>query len=120
MKVTEFLHVAILVTDLERARGFYGGILGLQPVARDLKFPGAWYQIGQQQIHLIVSDGVPTQSLAAKWGRNHHLALAVADLEVAHATLTAHGYSSQMSASGRQALFTQDPDGNVIELGEVG
>jgi catechol-2,3-dioxygenase len=29
------------------------------------------------------------------------------------------GYPVQMSASGRSALFTQDPDGNIVEISEI-
>jgi glyoxylase I family protein len=54
-----------------------------------------------------------------KWGRNPHLAIGVADLEAAKAHLIAHGCEVQLSASGRAALFTQDPDGNVIEITQV-
>ncbi|MBD2103839.1 VOC family protein [Leptolyngbya sp. FACHB-261] len=119
MKVTGFLHVAVLISDLERAMAFYGGILGLEAIERQLKFPGAWYRIGPQQLHLMVGDGEARKNCAEKWGRNPHLALAVADLNIAKERLVTHGYSVQMSASGRQALFVQDPDGNVIELSEA-
>jgi catechol-2,3-dioxygenase len=42
----------------------------------------------------------------------------VEDLGAAIATLQAHGCPLQMSASGRAACFTQDPDGNVIEINQ--
>ena len=53
MQITQCLHAAILVSDLERAEHFYGNVLGLPKVDRQLKFTGAWYQIGNFQIHLI-------------------------------------------------------------------
>ena len=117
IQISRYLHTAILVSDLEKADFFYGTVLGLPRVDRSLKFPGRWYQIGDVQIHLIVHEELSQTILnAEKWGRNSHLALAVADLEAAKAQLQQHGYSLQMSASGRSAAFTQDPDGNVIEL----
>ncbi|MEB3338069.1 MAG: VOC family protein [Leptolyngbyaceae bacterium] len=120
MQITRSLHAALLVTDLERAEHFYGTILGLPKVERVLKFPGTWYQIGDFQIHLIVAPSVKSDRVnEEKWGRNRHLALAVADIEVAKAQLLAHDCPIQVSASGRAALFTQDPDGNLIELGEA-
>lgn len=114
------LHVAILVADLPRAEAFYGKVLGLTKVERSMRFPGSWYQVGAFQIHLIVTEGWHTAlPQADKWGRNPHIALAVQDLAAAKATLEAAGAPIQMSASGRAALFTRDPDGNVIELSQT-
>lgn len=120
IKVTHYLHTAILVSNLERAEQFYGQVLGLEKVDRILKYPGAWYQLGNIQIHLIVDTSIqPSLQNAEKWGRNSHLALAVEDLDATKSELTAQGFAIQLSASGRPALFTQDPDGNIIELTEV-
>ena len=117
MEITQCLHVALLVSDLDRAEQFYGEILGLRKVERSLKFPGVWYQIGSFQIHLMVAtDYHPPLINAQKWGRNHHVAFSVVDFEAVKEILLTHGYPVQMSASGRRALFTQDPDGNIIEL----
>ncbi|MBD2743174.1 VOC family protein [Coleofasciculus sp. FACHB-1120] len=119
MQITQCLHAAILVSDLERAEQFYGNVLGLSKVDRVLKFPGAWYQVGEFQIHLIVADSIPSDLVnSEKLGRNRHLAFLVSNLDAAKEQLVAHNYPIQMSASGRAALFTQDPDGNIIELGE--
>ncbi len=120
MLVTHFLHMALTVTDLERADQFYSSILGLPKVKRDLAFAGSWYQLGPIQLHLIVAPTVtPDRVNEAKWGRNPHVALGVSDLDLIKTTLKAAGYPIQMSASGRAALFTQDPDGNVIELSQL-
>jgi glyoxylase I family protein len=118
MQITTFLHAALLVSDLAKAEHFYGTVLGLAKVDRVLKFPGAWYAVGEFQIHLIAAQDLSKLQNLEKWGRNRHLAFAIADLSAAKAQLIAHGYEFQMSASGRSALFVQDPDGNVIELGE--
>ncbi|NMF82425.1 VOC family protein [Nodosilinea sp. P-1105] len=120
MIVTTPLHVAINVSDLDQAQWFYGDVLGLPQAERSLGFPGVWYQLGHFQIHLIVAQGHQYQMHNPdKWGRNGHLALAVADLEMAKAALVEAGCPVQASASGRAALFTQDPDGNIIELSAV-
>lgn len=120
MQINQCLHAAILVSDLERAEQFYGNVLGLPKVDRNLKFTGAWYQIGNFQIHLIENRDVAIALWnAAKWGRNQHLAFSVACLDETKQQLLANGCPIQMSASGRAALFTQDPDGNIIELSEV-
>ncbi|MBE9004280.1 VOC family protein [Fortiea sp. LEGE XX443] len=119
MQITQSLHTALLVTDLERSEYFYGKVLGLSKIDRSLKYPGAWYQVGNYQIHLIAASTVPTDNPNEKWGRNPHIAFAVADLEQAKQELLSHNCSIQASASGRPAIFTQDPDGNVIEMSEV-
>lgn len=120
MQITQSLHTAILVTDLQRSEHFYGEVLGLERCDRhNFNFPGAWYQIGNSQLHLIVSAAVPTENQNEKWGRNPHVAFGVADLEAAKAKLISYNYSIQTSASGRPAIFTKDPDGNVIELTQV-
>jgi len=50
-------HVSIPVADLERAKQFYNEILGLTEITRPpFDFPGAWYQEGDRQLHLIVHD----------------------------------------------------------------
>ena len=120
MQITQCLHTAVLVSDLDRSEYFYGTILGLPKVERPLKFPGTWYQIGDYQIHLIVAATVPPTVVdLERLGRNRHLAFGVTDLEAAKAELLNHNWTVQMSASGRPALFTQDPDGNVIELSQA-
>lgn len=120
MQITQSLHVAILVSNLEQAEHFYGTILGLSKVERSLKFPGAWYEIGNFQIHLIVADKiVPDMVNSEKWGRNRHLAFSVTELDAAKEQLISHNCPFQISASGRASLFTQDPDGNIIELSQV-
>lgn len=117
MNILRPLHVSMLVSDLEEARHFYGTVLGLTEVERPLSFPGTWYQLGDFQLHLIVDETTPNAlHNQAKWGRNRHLALAIADLDSAKAHISAQGWLMQESASGRPAIFVQDPDGNVIEL----
>lgn len=116
MQIQKYLHAAILVSDLEQAEQFYGQVLGLERCDRPLNFPGLWYQVGDQQVHLMQTDAFTAPLFAEKWGRNAHLAFAVADLDAAKAQLLAHDCDIQMSSSGRAALFTRDPDGNIIEL----
>lgn len=118
--ITHYLHTAIRVSDLAKAEQFYSAVLGLTKVERSLRFPGVWYQLGDVQIHLIEDAAFASNGdRPEKWGRDRHLAFAVSDLDAAQHALDESGYPVQRSASGRPALFTQDPDGNIIELSQV-
>ena len=118
IEVTSCLHVAVIVSNLDRSIEFYSNILGLKKVDRDLKYPGIWYQLGDLQIHLIEDlNYQPNVTIdLVKSTRNPHIALGVEDLELAKQQLIAANCVVKMSSSGRAALFTQDPDGNAIEL----
>ena len=114
------LHVALLVSDLEKAEAFYGQLLGLERAPRSLNFPGLWYQIGNFQLHLIhQTEWQAPCPRPDKWGRNAHIAFQVTDLAAIKTQLINHGYSIQMSSSGRAALFAQDNDGNIVELSQL-
>lgn len=120
IQLTQFLHAAIVVSNLEKSEHFYGTVLGLRKIDRALKFPGTWYELGAFQIHLIADSNQSSEAQNdQKWGRNRHLAFSVADLEAAKQQLTLHNCDFQPSASGRAALFVKDPDNNIIELGEA-
>ena len=119
--ITALHHVAVCVTDLERAKQFYGGVLGLREIARPrLGVDGTWYGLENGQLHLIVHP--PTRTLrgtTAIDAADGHLALRVGDYEQAVAHLGAHGVPllerPQNATAWKQVYFT-DPDGNVIEL----
>lgn len=114
------LHAAINVSDLAVAEYFYGNVLGLQKVERSLSFSGAWYQLGNFQLHLIEAVRSYEQpSSDEKWGRRAHLAFAIADLASVKQQLTAADIAIQPSSSGRAAIFIHDPDGHIIELSQI-
>jgi len=113
------LHVAVQVSNLEASDRFYTDIVGLRKVDRQLSFPGSWYQIGDFQLHLIVSEWAANPVREDKWGRHPHMTFAIADLSTIKQSLVEKDVPFQMSSSGRAALFVKDPDGNVVELLEV-
>ncbi|MEM9149290.1 MAG: VOC family protein [Cyanobacteria bacterium P01_F01_bin.3] len=113
------LHVAVQVSNLEKSDKFYSEVIGLTKVERQLSFPGSWYQVGDFQLHLIVSDWAINPEREDKWGRHPHLTFAIKNLANVKQSLVDGGIAFQMSSSGRAALFVKDPDGNVIELLEV-
>jgi catechol 2,3-dioxygenase-like lactoylglutathione lyase family enzyme len=117
IEIINCLHAAVVVADLERAVEFYTGVLGLSRVDRPLNYPGAWYQIGDVQLHLIEDRNYRAPAIDLHVStRNSHIAFGVRDLDAAKQRLTTANCVVKMSNSGRAALFTQDPDGNAIEL----
>lgn len=122
-RIVRLLHASLLVADVERARAFYEGVLGLVASTERpaLGFPGVWYDVGGGgQIHLLcLANPDPVEGRPEHGGRDRHTALAVEDWEAMRAKLTAAGVAYTLSRSGRRALFCRDPDGNALELVEV-
>jgi glyoxylase I family protein len=122
MKVTKFLHASLLVSDSHRSVEFYRNILGLQPSENrpDLGYPGAWLEIGEQQIHLLeLPNPDPIHARPEHGGRDRHLALAVSGITELQQRLEQHNIVFTKSRSGRGAIFFRDPDGNAIECVEI-
>ena len=121
MKVTQLLHASILVQDVAVARAFYEEVLGLKPSVNrsDMNFPGAWYEFGAQQIHLIGLGQGPQAINHEHGGRDRHIALSIDDIDALKTKLDAVGAAYTLSRSGRRALFCRDPDGNALEFVEV-
>ncbi len=112
-------HISVLVSDLDKALNFYCGILGLKQNRKrpDLSFPGAWLDVGEQQIHLInCPNPDPVDNRPKHGGRDRHCALNCRNLAVIEEKLKKNHIPFSKSQSGRQALFCRDPDGNTIEL----
>jgi catechol 2,3-dioxygenase-like lactoylglutathione lyase family enzyme len=78
-------HVNLLIDAgddaLSRARAFYEGLLGLEPLERpantDSGNPGAWYQCGVQQLHLTTEKDASSVNRKSR----RHPAFRVANLE---------------------------------------
>jgi glyoxylase I family protein len=111
-------HVSLLIADTARALGFYRDILGLAEAPRPaLGFPGAWLDVGGQQIHLLeLPNPDPVDGRPDHGGRDRHVALSCPDLDALVARLEAAGLPYTRSRSGRAAVFCRDPDGNAVEL----
>jgi catechol 2,3-dioxygenase-like lactoylglutathione lyase family enzyme len=116
IKAKQFSHCAVRVSDAPKSMAFYEQVLGLKKLPRpDFGFPGAWYGVGDNAIHLIQSEnrGRKPDPLGP------HLALDVEDFDAAKKTLAEMGIEfleapTNMGA-GRQ-LWILDPYGNTIEL----
>lgn len=112
-------HVAVVVTDVDRAIRFYRDVLGLPEVPRPatFDFPGAWLRIGppdgDQMLHLL---GLP----ASEGVGRRHFCLTVTDVAAAAEHVEKHGFEAQWHAKhkipGIDRFFVYDPDGNRVEL----
>ncbi len=109
-------HVTIHVSDVARARRFYGQVLGLTEVPRPswFDFKGAWFVVGQQQIHLVHSDPLPPRT-------REHFCIQVADLIAAEKHLESHGVARRpdRDIAGVRRFIIYDPDKNYVEIAEI-
>ena len=119
--IQAFHHVGIVVTDLAAAKAFYGGLLGLRELPRPpFDFGGAWYALGDRQLHLIVHP--PARTLRGTRdidSRDGHLAVRVSDYDETLAYLRSRGvavHESRQNLTPWAQLYVTDPDGNVIEF----
>jgi glyoxylase I family protein len=112
--MTAIHHVAIVVDDIDRSVGFYTRALGFRLSAgRPGNLgPGAWLDVGDQQLHLI--EGTPGPS------RGQHFAVLVDDLDAEIRRLRAAGFdvSDPVPVGAARQSFLADPSGNAIELHE--
>jgi catechol 2,3-dioxygenase-like lactoylglutathione lyase family enzyme len=108
-----YSHANIVVTDIDAAHDFYIEKLGFEVLPRpDFGgFEGAWYRVGDLQLHLSVVKEMPDLK-----GGFPHLAVYV-PRESFDATVEAQREDFGVPV---KAAFCTDPDGNVVELTDVG
>jgi glyoxylase I family protein len=129
IEINTIHHVSLPVTDVERAKRFYREIIGLRELERPpFDFPGAWFQLGDDQLHLIVHDGSTLRGAKGLDSRDVHFAVRVSSFRAALKSLEAKGYRedadddlSKMKVSphavaGFPQIYILDPDRNVIEI----
>lgn len=117
--VTGLHHASVLVRDLERSLAFYCGVLGLtiDDQRPDLGYPGAWLNVGDNQIHLLqLPNPDPVSGRPAHIGHDRHVALKATNIAQLQTALQTAGLPYTQSRSRRHALFCRDPDGNGLEF----
>jgi catechol 2,3-dioxygenase-like lactoylglutathione lyase family enzyme len=112
----DHVQIAIPVGGEERARRFFGELLGLDEIAKPPDMAGrggCWFDLGAAQLHLGAD---PDFRPAAK----AHVALRTARLEELRARLRDAGCETldDLALDGRDRFFTRDPFGNRLEFVE--
>ena len=112
-------HVSVVIPPdgAERARAFYGGLLGLEerdvlPTLDPASF--IWYRVGGElELHLMLAEEAPPE--------RPHFCLAVDDLEGVRARLEAGSVATRDGTElvGRPRFTCRDPFGNLIELARI-
>jgi len=110
----DHVQLAIPAGGEERARSFYGGLLGMIEVAKPLELAnrgGCWFASGEVQIHLGVAEDFQPAKKA-------HPALRCTDYDALLARLQAAGAEvrEDNNIPGLRRCHIADPFGNRIEL----
>ena len=123
-------HAALYVSDLDKTRDFYTGILGMEEIDRpaDFTFPGAYFKRGGAEVHVVVeTEPNRAAQLRPAWSDQElrtgyvvHFALEVATLDDYRQALAARGLQPvggpRIRADHVEQIYLADPDGYVVEL----
>ena len=99
----------------EEVVDWYESCLGLPRLEKPqgTRPKGAWFQIGDQELHISVDEHNPPQTA--------HLGLVVDDFETVVTKLRESGCHIEQAAAipGRRRCYTRDPAGNRIEIASM-
>ena len=117
------VHATIAVTDIERAKAFYGDTLGLS--AKEERSDGVVYESGGTGMLVYPSQFAGTNQATCQ-------TFEVPDVEAAVAELTGRGLTFEQydfpglktdergiaEIQGERGAWFKDPDGNIIAVGQ--
>ncbi|HSF80868.1 MAG TPA: VOC family protein [Anaerolineales bacterium] len=127
-------HITAIGSDIERTHAFFGELLGMRRVKMTSNFddPGSahWYWgvgSGQPGTLLTYFERQPGHEKRVRMGtgQTHHFALSVADDQTQlewREKLLQSGYrvSPVMDRIYFKSIYTNDPDGHIVELATAG
>jgi len=130
-KLDGILETAIHTEDMARARAFYEGVLGLEPIYTDNRLSA--YAVAGRDVLLVFRKGATGETVALPNGTipGHggdgalHVAFAIArdELDRWERHLASRGVSiegrNEWDRGGRSIYF-RDPDGHLLELATPG
>jgi catechol 2,3-dioxygenase-like lactoylglutathione lyase family enzyme len=132
-KLNGVLETALYVEDMDRARAFFEGVMGLEPFTADHRFTA--YDAGRGSVLLLFRQGETLETVVLPNdmgtipphdGKGRvHLAFAIAATALAdwEAQLHDHGVPIEGRTRwprGGESLYFRDPDGHLLELATPG
>ncbi len=126
IRLKEIGHVLLRVLDLERAKKFYGEVLGFKVLEEDPEHGGTFMAL-EGQSHAIDlfqvkdADAEAAQRQTPGVRGLGHIAFRVESeeaLKEAYATLQAHGVEIARTIDhvSQKSVYFHDPDGNTLEI----
>jgi catechol 2,3-dioxygenase-like lactoylglutathione lyase family enzyme len=115
----------VAVSNLDRARDFYGDVLGLERVEEGMEEGVLLYQTGATRLVVYRSDHAGTnRANAVVWGVGDDLAAIVAALEAKGADFEHYpeigGLQGNVHlAGGAKLVWLRDPDGNILHINNM-
>ena len=130
MQILQLHHVSLPTTDLERSRRFYREVLGLEEIERPpFPFPGAWFRLGDRELHLIGGENVDAQGGPARTRTSCISRSGSLSFRQALEHLQGKGYREDVdptdpmhllarpqALTGYPQLYITDPDRHLIEI----
>lgn len=115
----------VAVSDLDRARSFYGDVLGLALAEEDAEGGVLVYRTGATRLVVYRSDHAGTnRANAVVWGVGDDLDAIVASLDAKGAAFEHYSDIGRLEghvhhAGGQKLVWISDPDGNILHINSM-
>ena len=115
----------VAVSDLDRARDFYGGVLGLEQAEEGAEEGVLVYRTGATRLVVYRSEYAGTnRANAAVWGVGDDLDSIVAALEAKGVRFEHYPDIGRLEgnvhhAGGMKLVWLKDPDGNILHINNM-
>jgi catechol 2,3-dioxygenase-like lactoylglutathione lyase family enzyme len=114
----DHIQLTLRADQLDACRHFYGGLLGLAALEKPERLranAGAWYRLGDVELHLAVEPEVNNEP------SRRHVCYRVDDAEHARRALEQRGVpivDDQQPIPELRRFYLRDPAGNRIEIAQ--
>jgi catechol 2,3-dioxygenase-like lactoylglutathione lyase family enzyme len=115
----------VAVSDLARARDFYGGVMGLEPAGEGAGESVLVYKTGATRLIVYPSPHAgANRANAAVWGVGAELDAIVAALEAKGAAFEHYPDIGRLEGNvhvvaGAKLVWLKDPDGNILHINNI-